>query len=110
LEKVQNNNTYMISGGQKKVLMFCISYIADADYLILDEPTSMVDIIARQKIWDIINSIKKEKGILISSHDTLEVMNVADKVVALKCGKQSFYGDIESNNENDFRKELVKYV
>ena len=50
-----------LSGGMKQKLGLCCALIHDPDLLILDEPTTGVDPLARSQFWDLINRIRKER-------------------------------------------------
>ncbi len=50
-----------LSGGMKQKLGLCCSLIHDPDLLVLDEPTTGVDPLARRQFWDLIDSIKVEQ-------------------------------------------------
>ena len=47
-----------LSGGMKQKLGLCCSLIHDPDLLVLDEPTTGVDPLARRQFWDLVDSIK----------------------------------------------------
>lgn len=47
-----------LSGGMKQKLSLCCSLIHDPDFLILDEPTTGVDPLARAQFWQLINRIR----------------------------------------------------
>ncbi len=50
-----------LSGGMKQKLGLCCALIHDPDLLILDEPTTGVDPLARAQFWDLINRIRQER-------------------------------------------------
>jgi ribosome-dependent ATPase len=50
-----------LSGGMKQKLGLCCALIHDPDLLILDEPTTGVDPLARAQFWDLINRIRKTR-------------------------------------------------
>ena len=50
-----------LSGGMKQKLGLCCSLIHDPDLLVLDEPTTGVDPLARRQFWDLIDQIKLEQ-------------------------------------------------
>ncbi|EER58648.1 ABC transporter related protein [Acidovorax delafieldii 2AN] len=50
-----------LSGGMKQKLGLCCALIHDPDLLILDEPTTGVDPLARAQFWDLIASIRSER-------------------------------------------------
>jgi ribosome-dependent ATPase len=50
-----------LSGGMKQKLGLCCALIHDPDLLILDEPTTGVDPLARNQFWDLIARIRRER-------------------------------------------------
>lgn len=50
-----------LSGGMKQKLGLCCALIHDPDLLILDEPTTGVDPLARAQFWDLIARIRRER-------------------------------------------------
>ena len=50
-----------LSGGMKQKLGLCCSLIHDPDLLVLDEPTTGVDPLARRQFWDLVDSIKRDQ-------------------------------------------------
>ncbi len=50
-----------LSGGMKQKLGLCCSLIHDPDLLVLDEPTTGVDPLARRQFWDLIDNIRREQ-------------------------------------------------
>ena len=57
-----------LSGGMKRKLSLAIAMIANSKILILDEPTSGMDPEARRHIWDVLQSIRTERTILLTTH------------------------------------------
>jgi len=50
-----------LSGGMKQKLGLCCALIHDPDLLILDEPTTGVDPLARSQFWTLIGDIRRER-------------------------------------------------
>jgi len=50
-----------LSGGMKQKLGLCCALIHDPDLLVLDEPATGVDPLARRQFWDLIDSIRHEQ-------------------------------------------------
>jgi ribose transport system ATP-binding protein len=76
--------TAKLSGGnqQKVVLSKCL--FADADLLMLDEPTRGVDVGAKSEIYSIIRQLSEEgKSIMIFSSELPEIMNICDTIYLL---------------------------
>ncbi len=79
--------TRKLSGGnqQKVVLAKCL--FADADLLMLDEPTRGIDVGAKSEIYAIIRRLSEEgKAIMIFSSELPEVVNICDTIYLLYDG------------------------
>ncbi len=50
-----------LSGGMKQKLGLCCALIHDPDLLVLDEPTTGVDPLARSQFWDLVASIRRDR-------------------------------------------------
>ncbi|ALD66326.1 ATP-binding cassette domain-containing protein [Spiroplasma cantharicola] len=87
---VENNKFKNISGGQQQKFKFLISLLNDPTLLVLDEISTSLDYIWRNKIVDIINQyleIKKEIILLLISHDPKEIASICNRVLFMKTGK-----------------------
>ena len=84
-----------LSGGnqQKVVLAKCL--FADADLLLLDEPTRGIDVGAKSEIYHIVRTLAAQgKSIMIFSSELHEIMNVCDTIHLL------FDGSLKSTLRN----------
>lgn len=69
LRDAKNRAAKKLSGGMKRRLDFAIALIHDPDLIILDEPTTGLDIVIQEKIWKTIKKIHLSgKTIIIASH------------------------------------------
>lgn len=93
LDSIKDKMAYTLSGGQRKLVGLACALAIEKKYIILDEPTSMVDIVTKECIWNIISECKKKSAILLASHDMDEVKRISDKLLILKEGKVLFYGN-----------------
>lgn len=64
-----------------------MTLVGRAKLLILDEPTSNLDIVARTMVWNYIHSIKSDKAILVTTQNIEEAEYLADRIVILKNGQ-----------------------
>lgn len=80
--------TEKLSGGnqQKVVLSKCL--FADADLLLLDEPTRGVDVGAKAEIYDLIRNLAGEgKAVCIFSSELEEVLGICDRIFLMFGGR-----------------------
>jgi ATP-binding cassette, subfamily B, bacterial len=75
-----------LSGGQWQKLALARAFFRESPILILDEPTSAIDAKAEAEIFDRINTLEKDKTVIIISHRFSTVRN-ADRIVVLNEGK-----------------------
>ncbi len=84
---------YHLSGGQKQLLCIASILAMKPKYVIMDEPTSMVDPVGREKILAAMNDMNKMGKTLIFSTHILDEIVVAKRVVYLRKGKVVFDGE-----------------
>ncbi|MFH1061854.1 MAG: ABC transporter ATP-binding protein [Candidatus Omnitrophota bacterium] len=88
LTKQANTLMKVFSKGMLQKVSFAQCLINDPDLLILDEPTTGFDPIARMNMRAILLDLKaKGKTIFFSSHELSEAEIISDKVIILKDGK-----------------------
>lgn len=76
--------TSKLSGGNQQKIVLSKCLFADADLLMLDEPTRGVDVGAKSEIYSIIRQLSNEgKSIMIFSSELPEIMNICDTIYLL---------------------------
>ncbi|MFX1273395.1 MAG: ABC transporter ATP-binding protein [Promethearchaeota archaeon] len=75
------------SGGMKQKIGIAASLIHDPEILILDEPTSNLDPIARAEIINRIKKLSENISVFVSSHILSEIEQMCEKVVMINKGK-----------------------
>lgn len=95
-ESYYDKSPFLLSGGEKKKVAIAGILAMEPKYLVLDEPTSSLDIESQYEIFDILKK-ENEKGktIIVVSHDLDMIAKYAKKVLYIKDGKQEMYGDIK---------------
>lgn len=77
-----------LSGGLKQRLALALALLADPPILVLDEPTSNLDISAREDFLHFLHDLRDSgKTLVFSSHRLEEVIALADRVLLLEAGK-----------------------
>lgn len=95
------------SGGEKRMAMIARALLMDPEIIIMDEPTTALDLETRKKVWDFLLKLNKEKGVAIffSSH-YIEEAEVATNLCILKEGRIIFTGTYPSLIERYSKKHL----
>ena len=82
-----------LSGGQKRRLGLVLAFMAEPELVILDEPTTGLDLHGKALMWDFLQEYQKKGGTaLITSHDLYELTQLAQSLVLLDQGKVLFAG------------------
>lgn len=86
-----------LSDGEKQRIMLARAICQESDIMVLDEPTSYLDIRYKIELLDILSklSIEKKKTIIMSLHEIDLVPKIADKVILIKDGVIFDYGPPE---------------
>jgi ribose transport system ATP-binding protein len=83
-----DKETSKLSGGNQQKVVFSKCLFADADLLILDEPTRGIDVGAKAEIYTIIRELAKEgKTILFFSSELPEILHSCDRIYLLYEGR-----------------------
>lgn len=104
-------NAYLekLSGGEKQKVAVLLATIGNPKLIILDELTTGLDVMSRRMIWDLLNKIRKEKGvsILLTSHFLDEVEYLSDYVIVMEQGAIKLQGTVRDIIENAFAKQKL---
>jgi len=74
------------SGGMKRRLSLSAALIGDPKIVYLDEPTTGMDPISRRQVWDVIESVKPGRAIILTTHSMEEADVLADRVAIMARG------------------------
>jgi ABC-type multidrug transport system, ATPase component len=87
LERYGDKTVKRLSGGLRKRVMLAAALANDPDIIILDEPTTGLDMQAKKEYWEMLSELKEQgKTIVISSHDMSEIQRHCDRVGVMKDG------------------------
>jgi len=81
-----------LSGGQQQRLLIARALVQEPRIMLLDEPTSAVDVATRSAIVDLVLRLHTERGLttLYVTHDVDEVMPCVDKVLYINRTVRAF--------------------
>jgi peptide/nickel transport system ATP-binding protein len=86
-----------LSGGQQQRALIAVGLSCNPDFLILDEPTTGLDVTTQAKLLDLIDDLKIEVnvGIMLITHNLGVVAQIADRVNILYAGKMMEKGPVD---------------
>jgi peptide/nickel transport system ATP-binding protein len=77
-----------MSGGQRQRVGIARALIRNPDYIVADEPVSMVDASSRVEILDLLNGLQRQRGVafLYITHDIASARHFADRIAVMHLG------------------------
>jgi peptide/nickel transport system ATP-binding protein len=90
------------SGGMRQRVMIAMALACDPELVILDEPTTALDVMTKTQIQKLIKDIQKEMGLstILITHDLSVIAETCDKVAIMYAGKLVEYGGVVEMFEN----------
>ncbi|WP_053653739.1 ABC transporter ATP-binding protein [Streptomyces sp. MMG1121] len=78
-----------LSGGQRRLACFAAALVGERALLVLDEPTTGMDPVARRAVWAAVDRRRAERGttVLLVTHNVIEAETVLDRVAVLDQGR-----------------------
>jgi peptide/nickel transport system ATP-binding protein len=88
-EQFINLYPHQLSGGQRQRVALARSIILKPEFIVADEPVSMIDVSLRSTIIDLMLSFRKELGLtyLFITHDLAVAKYISDKIAIMYLGK-----------------------
>ena len=87
LETQVNNDGLNLSGGQKQMISFARALYKESEIIILDEPSSALDLINTKLLKEVILSIKNKRTIIMATHDKDFFHDCFNKIFEIESGR-----------------------
>ena len=87
LDSVAERRAKTLSGGWQRRLSIAMALVSKPKLLFLDEPTLGLDVLARRELWKLIEALKGEMTILLTTHYLEEAEALSDRVGVMNAGK-----------------------
>ena len=84
-----------LSGGQRQRAWIAMVLAQDSDILLLDEPTTYLDVAHQVEVLDLVRSLNREEGrtVVVVLHDLNQAVRYADHLVVMREGRIVAAGD-----------------
>jgi len=105
-EEYRGKRAKLLSGGWKRKLSIAMAIIGEPKVLFLDEPTLGLDVLARRELWKIINELKKNMTIILTTHYMEEAESLADRIAIMINGRIESLGTLAELEEKTGKKGL----
>lgn len=110
-EEIYRKYPHECSGGQLQRVMIAAAIVTDPHLLLLDEPTTALDVTVQAQILDLLREMQDRVGasIIMITHDLGVVAEVSDKVAVMYAGRKVEEGSVEQilfNPQHPYTKAL----
>jgi len=108
IEDLRDRDFGKISDGQRQRVMLARAICQEPEIVILDEPTSYLDIKYKLEFLSVLQELRKKRGltVIMSLHELELAKLVSDKILCLKGEYVERYGTPEEIFESDFIERL----
>ncbi|MGD2177225.1 MAG: ABC transporter ATP-binding protein [Anaerolineae bacterium] len=88
-EKRVKNYPHQLSGGMRQRVLIAMAISCNPSLLILDEPTTALDVTIEAQIFELVDKLKAQfgMGIILITHDLAVVANSCDRVIVMYAGR-----------------------
>ncbi|KAI8928436.1 hypothetical protein BC831DRAFT_510071 [Entophlyctis helioformis] len=83
---------HTLSGGMKRKLSVAIALMGSPRVVLLDEPTTGMDVAAQQRIWSLMRACKKDRVVILTTHSMEEAEVLGDRIAIMAAGSVKTLG------------------
>jgi phosphate transport system ATP-binding protein len=105
-----HQSAHDLSGGQQQRLCIARALVVDPEVLLLDEPCSALDPIATAKVEELLHEMKKDRTVIIVTHNMQQAARVSDFTGFFLLGKLIELDRTEQIFRSPSKKETEDYV
>ncbi len=95
-ERVLKAYPHELSGGMKQRVLIALALFLDPEIVLLDEPTTALDVLTQRFILDLLKELHQRTGktMIFITHDIAIVADLADRMAVMYAGKLVEIGDV----------------
>lgn len=102
-----------LSGGMKQRVAIAIALVLEPDIIVMDEPTTALDLLIQREVLDQIMQLRDEYGfaIIFTTHDLSLLLEIADTIAVMQQGHLVEYGpalDLYTDPRHPYTQTLLK--
>jgi D-xylose transport system ATP-binding protein len=91
-----------LSGGQRQTVAISRSLLGEPKVVILDEPTAALGVEQTAQVLDLVERLRaRDLGVILISHNMVDVKAVADRVAVLRLGYNNGFFDSRSTSQEE---------
>ncbi|KAI9347259.1 P-loop containing nucleoside triphosphate hydrolase protein [Obelidium mucronatum] len=83
-----------LSGGNKRKTSVAIALIGDPPVILLDEPSTGMDILSKRKMWDVITGLLENHAVVITTHSMEEAEAISNRLAIMSRGQLKCIGSM----------------
>ena len=87
IKPFSNRRAGKLSGGMKQKLALCCALIHKPKVLLLDEPTTGVDVVSRKEFWQMLKKLKEQGISILVSTPYMDEASLCDRIALMQAGK-----------------------
>ena len=107
IEEFNIRHMKTLSGGERQKVYIAFMLAQETDILLLDEPTTYLDISKQFEILDIIANLKAyDKTVVMVLHDIIHGLIIADKIVVMDKGQICFSGNVQATMDSGVLEQI----
>src|SRR5690625_546905 len=102
-----------LSGGMKQRVAIAIALVCDPDVIVMDEPTTALDLLVQREVLEQVIALQEEFGfaIIFTTHDLSLLLEVCDTIAVMQQGRLVEYGaamDVYTDPRHPYTQALLR--